>query len=648
MYIALKLLRTTMYNPKFIVSAALSLTLGCNVDSNLNSLKDDTITPDDTDETGVFHTGDLPVEICDGEDNNGDGEIDEGFWDADGDGIKDCVDDDCEVLPATATSELDPDCVGTSTTPPVNPWDWKIEWQWRGGAVFSTPAVGDLDLDGIPEVVFTSAAAGGSLHIFDGATGTEKFSKTGIDQQSGVALGDIDGDGYGDIVASTGSCFTAHNFLAYDRTGTLLWSTTGPTACETYPVIADLEGDGDVEVIVNEYILDGATGSVVNTLDIASGSNWGAPAVADMNGDGFQEIMLENRTYDHTGTLLFSCGRGGVGSFPHPVNVDADPEGELLVAGNGQMTLCDDDGTQLWARSYSSYGSPIAVADFDGDGEQEFAFAKTNTVYLIENDNTVRWTTPITDSSGLAGTTSWDIDLDGVPEVVYADEKDILVLNGATGTVVLRESSHGSVTLAETPAVADVDGDGQGELLYGSNSGGTNGLTIIGSADGDWPFARPVYNQYSYYGANINDDLSVPATPPAPWLAPANLFRGQPSAVFAADSPNLKVRIDDVCVASCTSDGLVKMTGVVWNSGAATVNAGTPYKITGWASGTISDIGTLALTADLAPGGSETFEFQTEKGLAGDELQLHADPEDILGECYEDDNVATYSDWNCP
>ena len=152
-----------MYNPKFIVSAALSLTLGCNVDSNLNSLKDDTITPDDTDETGVFHTGDLPVEICDGEDNNGDGEIDEGFWDADGDGIKDCVDDDCEVLPATATSELDPDCVGTSTTPPVNPWDWKIEWQWRGGAVFSTPAVGDLDLDGIPEVVFTSAAAGGSL-----------------------------------------------------------------------------------------------------------------------------------------------------------------------------------------------------------------------------------------------------------------------------------------------------------------------------------------------------------------------------------------------------------------------------------------------------------------------------------------------------
>jgi hypothetical protein len=590
-----------------------------------------------------------PDEVCNGEDDDGDGLVDEDFPDVDGDGQADCVDRDCAVDPAPARSELDEACTGGEFggTPPVDPWSWTIEWQWRGGNVYSTPAVGDLDGDGVPEIVFTHDGYGSSLQVLDGASGAEVWSVPGIDNQSGVALGDVDLDGSPEIIATTGSCFTAHTVQAYSASGALEWSTAIGTACETYPAIADLEGDGDVEIVVNDYILDGATGAVVARLAISGADNWGAPALADMDGDGVMEVLLENRVYRADGSLVYACGAGGTGTFPHPVDIDGDPQGELLVAAPSRITLCDHTGAALWSRPHSSYGSAIAVADFDNDGQQEFAFANYGTVTLLERDGSTRWATPIADYSGLAGATSWDIDLDGVPEVVYADENDILVLNGATGAVVLREASHGSVTLAETPAVADVDGDGSGELLYGSNSS-LRGLTVVGSADGDWPYARPVYNQYSYYGDNIEDDLTVPLNPDPPWLSAANLFRGQPSAVYVLGAPDLAGEITDVCVSACEDEGIVRVAAVVWNRGTSEVPAGVLVHLETDVDGLPARLAEATLAAPLLPGASASLEFETVAGAVAGGLRLSVDAGAAVDECVETDNLATWAgDWPC-
>lgn len=626
------------------------LGLACS-DYELNT-KDDAEEPIPTEsdseiEVTDTETGEPVAEDCDGVDNDGDGAVDEGYDDADGDGVADCVDDECTIEAADPRSEVDTGCEGGVSIgdPPADPWDWTIEWQWTGGAVYATPAVGDLDLDGIPEVVFSSSA--GSTVVVDGSSGTTLWSIPGTDYQSGHALGDIDGDGYGDIVATTGSCFSSHTVVAYDNTGTQLWSTSIGTACETYPVIVDLEGDGDVEVVVNGYILDGATGSTVATLS-GLPNGWGAPAVADMDQDGVMEIMLENKVFDSSGNLVYTCGSaGGTGSFPQPVNADSDSYGELLVAASRTLILCDDDGSTLWSTSHSSsYGSAVAVADFDNDGEQEFAFAAYNAVRLFERDGTTLWTTTVTDSSGLAGATSWDVDLDGVPEVVYADEKAILVLDGATGAKVIEETSHGSVTLAETPAVADVDGDGQGELLYGSNSG-WQGVTVVGGSAGDWPYARPVYNQYSYYGDNIEDDLSVPLTPDAPWLSDANLFRGQPSALYVAGSPNLRIDIHDVCVSSCEEWGTAEVSVQVWNDGGAEVAAGLVIELYGTVSGVLESFYTYETVDPIPSGGSLEFTVTAATEQLGDEVVAIVDPDDEHEECYEDDNQDEYNDLPC-
>lgn len=419
-----------------------------------------------------------------------------------------------------------------------------------------------------------------------------------------------------------------------------MWQYAVSTNLENYPVITDLDGDGDIEVIGNQYILDGATGALVAVLSGASG-NWGAPAVADLDLDGFQEIMLENRVYNYDGSFRFACGAGGVGTFPHPVNIDADNLGEVMIAAPSRVTVCDDDGSTLWSRAHTSYGTATAIADFDNDGMQEFAFANYGSITLLEGDGSTRWSTSVSDYSGLAGTTSWDIDLDGVPEVIYADENDILVLNGATGAVVTRNPSHGSVTLAETPAVADVDGDGQGELIYGSNDFSYKGITVFGSADGDWPYSRPVYNQATYYGANINDDLSVPTNPDPPWIHPANIFRGQPSAIYVAARPNLRAEISDVCIASCEPGGQAMVWLQVWNDGAGDVAPGAVLDLYGNPGGSRTLVASTTLTDPVPAQGSVEVLIETTHELLGDGLEAVIDGAEVLTECHEDDNTDT-------
>lgn len=590
-------------------------------------------------------------ELCNGEDDDGDGAVDEDFPDTDGDGMPDCADDLCSVGLPAPRQETDAECTGGEVLgdPPANPWNWTTEWTWKNGHGYSTPTVGDLDGDGIPEVVFTYTTGSiypGELAVVDGSTGITKWTTTGnkIDSSGGVALGDIDGDGLGDIVTYYYS--GGRTVVAFDHTGHEMWTRSSTAREENYPVITDLEGDGDVEVIANELVLDGATGSIEVQLSW-SGTTWGGPAVADLDLDGVQEIMLEQGVFRADGSLWFTCGTfSGAGTFPQPVNVDEDPEGEVFITGYRGNSLCDDDGTLLWTTGTTNYGTPTAIADFDGDGLQEFAFAQSGKLTLLEGDGSTLWSTNVDDTSGLAGTTSWDINLDGVPEVVYADEEDIMVFDGATGTVVVREPGHNSVTLAETPAVADVDGDGQGELLYLSN-GSDRTLTVVGGAEGDWPYSPPVYNQYTYYGVNINYDLSVPKDPDPPWIHPANIFRGQPSALYISPGQNLKVEVTGVCIANC-SGGYAEVAVQVWNDGGQSAPAGTDVEV--WSnpgSGAPTLLTTLELPADLSAGDSWEIVIPTTAAWLGSYVRASADARLQLDECDELDNEHTYLDVPC-
>ena len=105
----------------------------------------------------------------------------------------------------------------------------------------------------------------------------------------------------------------------------------------------------------------------------------------------------------------------------------------------------------------------------------------------------------------------FDFNQDGLQELVYRDETDLRILEGATGRT-LASTPMKSFTGTECPIVADIDQDGEAEILVTGHLGDIpqDRVYAFESAGAPWAPARPVWNQYAYHSTNINDDLTVP------------------------------------------------------------------------------------------------------------------------------------------
>ncbi len=102
-------------------------------------------------------------------------------------------------------------------------------------------------------------------------------------------------------------------------TPVLKWQKGGcySSWCETgwysSPAVIDLDGDGDVEVIGGLYslfLLDGATGNQIKSIDPAGSRVWSDIAVADIDNNGDLEVVSVHSTYihvwDHNLNLVWS------------------------------------------------------------------------------------------------------------------------------------------------------------------------------------------------------------------------------------------------------------------------------------------------------------------------------------------------------
>ena len=120
-----------------------------------------------------------------------------------------------------------------------------------------------------------------------------------------------------------------------------------------------------------------------------------------------------------------------------------------------------------------------------------------------------------TDKSGFTGLTMFDFNQDGKQELVYRDETDLRILEGSTGST-LASYPLKSNTGSEYPVIADVDNDGEAEILiqgHQSTNGDDVRVYCFESAGAPWAPARPVWNQYGYHVTNVNDDLTIPRQP---------------------------------------------------------------------------------------------------------------------------------------
>ncbi|MEM6672476.1 MAG: VCBS repeat-containing protein [Planctomycetota bacterium] len=444
------------------------------------------------------------------------------------------------------------DCVYDPSTANFNP---VVQWEWMAPTVLpafdtvhSTPAVGDLDGDGIPEIVFPSSNNGGNfptgpLRALRGTDGTEFFT---VDQLSlrahcSVAIGDLDGDGSPEIVASNA---IAETLYIFEHDGALRLETDpiGVSINWGGIAIADLFGDGLPEIVVGSVVLAG-DGTVLSSGTGAQGTNAGAlgpiSVISDIDLDGSPEIIAGATVYTRFSLPHPDWSASGEG-YSAVANFDADPEAEVVVVNSGQVRLYDTDGTfhPMWNGGNSvsipagGAGGAPTIADFDSDGEPEVGVAGAFRYAVFDTDGSLLWSSPTNDSSsGVTGSSLFDFNGDGAAEVIYGDQDFLFVYRGAPandGDQVIFQSAKTSGTWCEYPLVADVDADGAAEIVDIRN-GAQRGIRVFTDPAERWVATRRVWNQHTYHITNVGDDLSIPVVEAPNWLTPSgepfNSFR---------------------------------------------------------------------------------------------------------------------------
>ncbi len=540
------------------------------------------------------------------------------------------------------------DCV---REPLVGTFTPVVEWQWEQNPVhpgyddiMTTPAVGDISGDGVPDVVFASFAGGaytsaGTITAVAGNTGETLWSVApGTYSSAGVALADLDADGLPEVCTAG----TQYAVVCLDGGGNLKWAAGSELSYIGSPAVADLDGDGLAEVILGRQVFD-HDGSV--RWVGSGGLGYSLSFAADMDADPELEVVTGNTVYDTDGTILWTSaaydGIPAVGDF------DGDGLADVVTTGSGAVTLTGNDGVVRWSVGVpgGGGGGPPTVDDFDGDGAPEIGVAGAYYYSVLEGDGTTRWSMPVQDySSSVTGSAVFDFEGDGAAEVVYADEVTLWVFDGSSGAVELALDGHASGTLFEYPLVVDVDADGSTEIVLASNDyafDGFNGITVIGDANSSWAPSRPVWNQFAYTITNIEDDLSVPTTPTKNWLTWNNFRAGGTLEGPASWLPDVRVSID-ACTDTC-SEGDASVWATVSNEGLLAAEAVLVEVLAG--DGTILQ----TTSVDRVESGERVAvgPFPFERKVWGPGLRVRVDGADTLEECDETDQMSERLAWPC-
>jgi subtilisin family serine protease len=336
------------------------------------------------------------------------------------------------------------------------------------------PVLGDIDGDLEDEII---VSASGRVFAFDG-DGSPVSGwpvKTYSSSMYPPVLNDIDRDGDLEVIVAGANYDCSGEgcrIYVFESDGQLVpnWPQTTSIYAYSSPAVGDLDGDGNNEIVVSgpnwadygegglPYLLYvfNSVGDVMWTWESNNGSISSYPVIADVNNDGFNEIVVNGykptdefghgvnniRIFNSEGEIIEDFDVNGTDYSPISVaNVDSDPELEIIPSPDASSInyfsnyeIWNSDGTlfnrfDIYMSGNNLFKGGTSVGDLNSDGESDFVIASNSRVFAF-------------DTNGVSLGGGWP--------------KDVSVRSPGAGSA-----------RRYFPVIADLDGDQRVEIILG-------------------------------------------------------------------------------------------------------------------------------------------------------------------------------------
>ncbi|MEM7205890.1 MAG: VCBS repeat-containing protein [Planctomycetota bacterium] len=372
----------------------------------------------------------------------------------------------------------------------------------------------DVDGDGDLDLLLPTRLGPDRLYLNDGSGRFADASSTHLPTRAahttGVAVGDLDGDGDPDLALVTPEVPT--QLYLNDGAGVFTDATTGRLPNEVTGAAeatsVDLDGDGDLDLLLSRNLAQNGLFSNVGSGVFVDATPQTSPpsldrteavAVIDIDGDGNDDLAFgndngQNRLWRHRGDGTFEDATAGLPTRSDRTlavsagDVDRDGDADLLF-GNldapNQLYLNDGTGQFTIAPPSrfpdvldSTYA--IVLVDLDGDGDLDFAAANADIGpegqnRLLINDGTgvfsdataTRFPADADLSLALA---AGDVDGDGDVDLIFGNNGvDRLYRNDGNGSFAVAAGAlPPNPRITHVLALTDIDGDGDLDLALGN------------------------------------------------------------------------------------------------------------------------------------------------------------------------------------
>ncbi|HRQ36460.1 MAG TPA: VCBS repeat-containing protein [Chloroflexota bacterium] len=386
----------------------------------------------------------------------------------------------------------------------------------------------DLDADGSLELIVTVTGDEINTYIYE-HDGSLRPGWPQLNNDSGygwgvyndnAAIGDLDGDGLGEIVVPS----DVHYINAYEANGSQIQAHTmygdkGWGKVGIWESLAtELRGWGQCNgVRAESYRTNFADGPAV---------------IADVNGDGVNEVVVTGNVYD--------CHAGYPPSKYIGVYIFNADRSRFNQGGFDWRTVPVDTGAPL-AEDYNVIESALpnpVVADLDGDGRMEILFASYDgRLHAFWLDKTEHHNWPYNVAATGPGIrfasepVVADLDNDGFAEVIftswpqksgnYTGKLHILNYQGQVIHAIDLPAASGNPSwngALGAPTIANIDADADLELVLNTAHAGVVAYDLPGTANARilWGTGRGNYQRTGSFLVGSLRNASVSATPATP------------------------------------------------------------------------------------------------------------------------------------